>query len=284
MGAWGGFQNGKIPADARVSVGNGCTAHPAAAYQWSRLVAGCRAATGVTLGVTEWYRPLGSISDQYITVASRTSTGGSNQWYQYGRWRRGLTPSAAYPGTSEHGWALAGDITNYARPDVWAYLKAHAAFYGFAVNTIAGEPWHIVYTGSLKVRPPEQENDMLDYRLMRTQGNPALWASTNGIVVHRNLTSTTKDLEVAGRDVQTIDPKTEANEAKILASWEAEAKENLSAIGNAVASKLGGMVPPIDVSALAAALGPFIASDADLAKVQAAIIDAIPKSFVASAD
>lgn len=147
--AWGGYSNGQIPLSALTPLGGGQYAHPAAATAWARMVAACLKATGVRLGVTEGYRPLGVPADRNVTVESKTSTGGSNQWYQKGREDRGLTPSAAIPGTSVHGWGLAIDISNYN--PVWSWLKANARTYGFAVDVIADERWHIEFVGSLTI-------------------------------------------------------------------------------------------------------------------------------------
>lgn len=175
--AWGGHQNGQIPVSALSAIGNGQYAHTAAALRWFELRNDCRAATGVTLTVTEGYRPLGIESDRRVLVESKTSTRSSNQWFQKGREDRGLTPSAATPGTSVHGWALAIDIGNYSA--AWDWLKKNAHRYGYAVDVIVDERWHIEYTGSLILPAALNLNlfgdDManLEYKLLEFKGTRA---------------------------------------------------------------------------------------------------------------
>ena len=158
MPAWGGYANGRIPQRNPPLVlmvpGNpNSWAHPAFAHQFQRMDDACYRATGYRIGLVEVFRELGVPADARVTSESRTSTGSSNQWYQRGRWQRGLTPSAAAPGTSNHGWALAGDIAHYYIPAVWSWLLAHADEFGFswATGKASGERWHWEYVGTLSL-------------------------------------------------------------------------------------------------------------------------------------
>lgn len=60
---------------------------------------------------------------------------------------RGCHPPTAVPGTSEHEWGLAGDLTCNSAQAIpshtsrcWVWLNAHAAHYGF--YNLKSEPWH----------------------------------------------------------------------------------------------------------------------------------------------
>jgi len=133
MGAWGGHSNGQIPESALVSVGNGQFAQKDAAAAWFALQAACYAATGVMLGVNEAYRNLAG--QQYY-------------WNRYINKLPGWTV-AAYPGTSNHGWAIAFDITGYDA--AWTWLQNNAARFGFswATGKASNERWHWEFVGAL---------------------------------------------------------------------------------------------------------------------------------------
>ncbi|MBB2959515.1 D-alanyl-D-alanine carboxypeptidase family protein [Pseudoclavibacter helvolus] len=92
---------------------------------------------GLPLHLTEGYRPVGVPADRYITEESKTSTGGSNQWFQKGREDRGETPSAAVPGTSRHGAGRAVDWST-------EHMVSRAFFMAQAglVRNIPTESWH----------------------------------------------------------------------------------------------------------------------------------------------
>lgn len=150
--AWGGHTNGSIPSADLVDVsGLGDYLEPTAASQFVNLVAACHAATGVTLRPapgSSAYRPL---SIQQSFYAQREAyLAGTGPFF----------PTAAYPGTSNHGWARAVDITGYegstrwrsprtgtvyaVHLTVWNWLLAHAADYGFDWTTgdYSSEAWH----------------------------------------------------------------------------------------------------------------------------------------------
>lgn len=128
------------------------------------------------LTLTEGYRPVGSPGDQYITQASRTSTGGSNQWYQWGRQARGETPSALYPGTSRHGKGLALDWSSPTDRDM--NLRAHFMAQAGLVRNVPSESWHAeplqAPTVDLGATPVDTGNDTNANRVLLVEDVPIL--------------------------------------------------------------------------------------------------------------
>lgn len=139
--AWGGYSNGKIPQKAMTKIQNDWF-KPDVAVQLKGAIAEL-AAKGIKLHINEGYRPLGKPTDQYVKDYRRTSTGGSNQWFQYGRMKRGETPTAAYPGGSIHGWAKAADVSP---GNDNAAVRSIFARHGFKFD-IASESWHAHFVG-----------------------------------------------------------------------------------------------------------------------------------------
>ena len=98
----------------------------------------------------EIYRIKGVPADQYVTRASETSTGGSNQWFQWGRKVRKETPEAAWPETgSEHGdWDEGGDGNEPGEGGAGDFncddiaLRDDIAAEVGLTRTIASETWH----------------------------------------------------------------------------------------------------------------------------------------------
>jgi D-alanyl-D-alanine carboxypeptidase len=119
------YGNGHIPATALTSIGvgdNRLSRDAATAFGRMRSDA---AAAGVNIGVEDSYRSF----DEQVDLARRKGL------YSQG----GL---AATPGTSNHGWGLAVDISVDARGQAW--MRANASRYGFVEDT-AREPWHWGY-------------------------------------------------------------------------------------------------------------------------------------------
>jgi hypothetical protein len=146
--AWGGHRNGAIPASALYKV-QGYYLRRDAAHA---LIAAIEEAKthGLHIRLNEGYRPLGVKADMNVRDYKKTSTHDSNQWFQYGRMKRGETPAASYPGGSIHGWALAADLAqpNRNNPTVVKILRAHGW-----VFDIGSEPWHAHYVGVQKPKP-----------------------------------------------------------------------------------------------------------------------------------
>ena len=139
-GAWGGYQNGQIPVTALC----GLSWSPAsllrcdAAAQFERLNAQYRQDTGRNLVVNEAYRTLEKQRCLYYGPCGKTG-------------------SAAFPGTSNHGWALAVDLNGTATgtnsyearktSTVYRWMASNAARYGFLENVSIREAWHWEYRG-----------------------------------------------------------------------------------------------------------------------------------------
>ncbi|MFI7597564.1 D-alanyl-D-alanine carboxypeptidase family protein [Actinoplanes sp. NPDC049681] len=119
------YGNGKIPASALEQVGN--TRHKLwapAAQSLNKMIADAKA-QGVTIGITDSYRPY----SEQVDLAHRKGL------YSQG----GL---AAKPGTSEHGWGMATDLDLNSKAQTW--MRANADKYGFVEN-VPREPWHWAY-------------------------------------------------------------------------------------------------------------------------------------------
>ena len=150
---WGGYKNGQIPTSAMYPV-QGYYLRTDAAHALIAAIADL-AKQKIKVSLNEGYRPLGIPADQHIRSngngdpVTKTSTGGSNQWFQYGRAQRGETPTAAYPGGSIHGWGLAADLNPGANNStVVSVMKAH----GFVFD-IGSESWHCHFVGIPKPVP-----------------------------------------------------------------------------------------------------------------------------------
>jgi cell wall-associated NlpC family hydrolase len=131
--AWGGYSNGQIPGAALCELGVG------------RHALRCDAAASYVAMSTAFASAFGSplcITDSYRSYASQVSA------YQ-------RKPAlAAYPGTSNHGWALAVDLCggiNVAGSPQWTWMTANATRFGFVQPDWARpgaekpEPWHWEY-------------------------------------------------------------------------------------------------------------------------------------------
>ncbi|MEU4241010.1 M15 family metallopeptidase [Actinoplanes sp. NPDC026619] len=116
------YGNGKIPATALEQVGD--TRHKLwapAAEKLTQMIADAKK-DGVTIGITDSYRPYA----EQVDLAKRKGL------YSQG----GL---AAKPGTSEHGWGMATDLDLNSKALSW--VRQNADKYGF-YNTASRESWH----------------------------------------------------------------------------------------------------------------------------------------------
>lgn len=157
--SWGGYTNGLIPLSAMRYVASvGQYFEPDMADRVDTLVR-LAATQGLTVRCQEGYRPLGSEPDQYITNETKTSTGGSNQWFQWGRYQRGETPSAGKPGTGSHGWGRAGDWTPGRENPIMLDLCTKLGL-GFIIGS---ESWHaqVVATPSIPYKKNGKRKTMI---------------------------------------------------------------------------------------------------------------------------
>lgn len=130
--AWGGFANGRIPADKLTKIGQGNhRLESQAAAAWMRMVADAKR-QGVNLTLTDSYRSF----DQQVAV----------------RKKKGHLVATATPGSSVHGWGRAVDA-NVKDPKVLKWLHANGPKYGWVNPAWAKkggknyEPWHLEWIG-----------------------------------------------------------------------------------------------------------------------------------------
>jgi hypothetical protein len=107
--------------------------HPEAAAAMSALLAA--APTGL------------AVKYSYRTLAK--------QWEKWQSYQNGGT-LAAYPGTSNHGWAVAVDLTGLGTAQL-LWLRNNAGRFHF-LNDVISENWHYTYQGGFT--PPEEDDDV----------------------------------------------------------------------------------------------------------------------------
>lgn len=120
------YRNGELPDEVLVPIADGHRLVRPAAEAFGRLEEAALEA-GFTLQVNSAYRTY----DEQVAMVE-----------QYGLLSEGGT--AAEPGTSEHGWGTAVDLTLDGEQLAW--FEANAGRFGFQA-TVAGEPWHWNYVG-----------------------------------------------------------------------------------------------------------------------------------------
>jgi peptidoglycan DL-endopeptidase CwlO len=131
--SWGGYSNGRIPGEALCQLGvhrHALRCDAAASY--ALMSDAYEAAFGGGLCITDSYR---SYASQVSAFARKPAL-------------------AAFPGTSNHGWALAVDLCggiNVAGSPQWNWMSANAPRFGFVQPSWAApggekpEPWHWEY-------------------------------------------------------------------------------------------------------------------------------------------
>jgi hypothetical protein len=111
-------------------------------------------AAGGTIILNEAGRPFGVPGDAKVRNASQTASGVSTVWFQWGRYERGETPSAADPRSgntlaSEHTQGIAIDCTAV---DVFTTTLRAKYFPQVGLkNTISSESWHWAIRGAAQV-------------------------------------------------------------------------------------------------------------------------------------
>lgn len=141
------FPNGAVPESALVAAPGGIAGQfleAATARQFGDLREACHRSTGF------WVSPgpnTGGVNACYRDLANQLFAKAHEGQHGIG--------TAAVPGTSNHGGAIAIDIAGFEHPQVWAWLVAHADEYGFS-NTEGAkvhEPWHWVHTATTSTGP-----------------------------------------------------------------------------------------------------------------------------------
>lgn len=144
--SWGGFTNGSVPASAMTAVDSaGHMLEHVAASKFLEMRQACFDATG------KWINVAPGADSANRTVAQQQVDW---NWYQADTENHA---AAAYPGTSNHGWARAVDITGYETAvsgwvlgkyvnvgPVWRWLMANMGRFGFSWDTgkASKESWH----------------------------------------------------------------------------------------------------------------------------------------------
>jgi len=129
-------ENGQLSPNELVKIpdANGsATSHklnPIAAKAYSEMVNAAKA-DGIEWDITDSYRPL-EVQERLVKQKGLYSEGGL----------------AAAPGTSNHGWGSAVDLTVKKGTKEFRWLKRNAKKFGF--STISREPWHWEHTESAK--------------------------------------------------------------------------------------------------------------------------------------
>lgn len=182
--AWGGYQNGRIPLDALkvVSFAGGHRGHPIAVDALVRLNDAFRARFGANIVITDSYR------DYDAQVRVRAEKGNL----------------AATPGTSNHGWGRALDLSSNINKHTsaeHAWMQANAPGYGWILPSWAQqggskpEPWHWEFPnlngGTTPVPLPEVKEEEKNMMVLATNGtDPQVWIG-DGITRRRVATQST---------------------------------------------------------------------------------------------
>lgn len=159
-GPWGGHSNGQIPASALTSI-SWNTAHklrPDAAQAFEQLNVQFKAQFNKNIGITDSYRPYSvqqSIFLQRYTTSQLTGRpsvvwNGTRWWLKVGQ------PVTAVPGTSNHGWGLAVDLSTNINSFGTAehnWMRNNAPAFGWVLPAwarqgVSAEPWHWEFNGA----------------------------------------------------------------------------------------------------------------------------------------
>jgi hypothetical protein len=191
-----------------------------AAASWKRLVADIRKETGVAATISK---------DGAYRSFNRQKVLSGTGHHQY------------RPGYSIHGLGRCVDVYNW--PAIGSKtLDRIAARHGWR-RTIPTEPWHYQYSPNLDTRisstPATQRKKKLmsDFRYVKTKGDPAQFATTDGFEVIENRSYADTDLARTGRDNGPIeqekgesDKAWAARRAALIAQWKVEAERRVASL------------------------------------------------------
>lgn len=151
--AWGGFKNGAIPVTNLVEFdGTGKFLQADAASSLTRLFDATQKATGARPYIAAWQDLNRDLAEQ-ITLLGQNYTAVTSGSYAFSwngkKWRKTGPITCAKPGTSNHGWARAGDIT-FPTSASRAWFRAHCTEYDWTnAGDAFGEDWHKEYHGPI---------------------------------------------------------------------------------------------------------------------------------------
>jgi len=204
---WGTQKNGQIPTILLVDVsGRGDYMEPSAAHQFLAMRQACFDATG------RWINPAPGSSCNRSLATQQAFYDAYRAYLRGGPW----AAVAAVPGTSNHGWARAIDITGYegntawrsprtgtvymVNIAVWNWLQAHAHDYGYdwATGDGSGEAWHWE-----SLTPPGTASTTAT--ALSTPTAPPILEEGTMLAVFRRANG---DIGIFGADFADKDPKT----------------------------------------------------------------------------
>lgn len=154
------YANGFVPASALAPLDGqpGCFLRADAAAAWNAGRAEVHRRTGIILSVRGWNR---SYAEQVTFYLQRHTPWRSGlrkccYWPGHGWYAFTGTAHAAPPGTSNHGWGLAVDVTDFGNVGNFNHPRRLKAFpilaqYGWTDTEGRGsirEPWHLVWNPS----------------------------------------------------------------------------------------------------------------------------------------
>lgn len=245
MGAWGGQQNGRIPASALANFeGTGKYGHAAAVASLSALFDAVRARSG--------QRPYFAGGQDFYRDFAR------QQYFWDNRKRLGI--SAATPGTSNHGWALAADISFPSAACHTAFRQLCAQYGWNNAGDGFGESWHKEYVGSLATPAGG--------------GSTAINEGEGMLTIDNNDNGDEFWLYVPGSPASRIHAGEYAIAKRGMRSdvWNTSEIQAFNAMWNARLPQYGGGSAAVDLSPVMAAIAALDAQDDDYqAKVLAAI-------------
>jgi len=140
-----------VPAQYDPDLGHPGIMHPEAAAAMGALLNTAREGGHPGLATKYTYRTL------------------AKQWEKWANYQAGGN-LAAYPGTSNHGWAVSVDFTGLTT-EVISWLKANAKRFGY-VNDVPTEDWHYTYYGGWT---PEEDTVLSDEQLAKIKDSAARW-------------------------------------------------------------------------------------------------------------
>lgn len=149
------YANGQIPYSVMEKAQAGLYLTPLAAESWQNIVAGVQSRFGWTPQLTDAYRDLYGYYGQEQTFLRRYQRGyvqyfpgkvDRRVWNGVAYYRKPGNAAAAVPGTSNHGWATAVDVTGLgafgsSRFNQFAAV-AIANGWSNAEGRSVNEPWH----------------------------------------------------------------------------------------------------------------------------------------------
>jgi hypothetical protein len=205
--AWGGFQNGRIPTSAMVEFeGTGKYLQADAASSLTRLFDATQKATGARPYIAAWQDLNRDLAEQ-ITLLGQNYTAVTSGSYAFiwngKKWRKTGPITCAMPGTSNHGWARAADIS-FPTPASRSWFRAHCGEYFWTnAGDAFGEDWHKEYHGPITTTAgtgTRIEDDMTpeqDARLRDIQNKLSIVGADYGIpsVIQQNTNTIINKLE-----------------------------------------------------------------------------------------